>query len=405
MKRFGKILTGLGIVAFAVAVSSLLWVTRPRAEKTESEERPPVVEFQRATYESVAFDIPSQGLVGATRRTRLTAEVGGRVAEVSSHFEVGRMVKKDEVLLRLDDTDHRAALAQARSTLAEAEAALANEEARAEQARRDWEKLGRGGEPSPLTLREPQVQSARERVEAARVAVERARKDVERTTIQAPYDAVVATKDTEFGNTLAPGAAIAEIFATAPFEVRLPLSIDEAPFLEADDDGDLRGEVTVRASAAGRTRTWTGRIVRTEGEVDRSSRSLHVIARIESAEKVSPLRLQPGLFVDATIAGRTVPDVAAIPFSAFLDLDRVAVIDSGDRLRFRTVDVVFREGDTVWIAGGIDEGARVCLTELASMVEGVRVAPRPAAADDSPPADSAAEDAAASTEPQPAPKP
>jgi len=404
MKRFAKILIGLAILAFAITVSSLLWVTRPRAEKTEREERPPVVEFQRAAYESAAFDIPSQGLVRATRRSRLTAEVGGRVVEISPRFETGRTVEKDEILLELDDTDYRATLAQAQSTLAEAEATLANEEARAEQARRDWEKLGRGGKPSPLTLREPQVRSARERVEAARSAVERARKDVSRTVIRAPFDAVISSKDTELGNTLTPGAPIAEIFATEPFEVRLPLSIDEVPFLESDGKGNLQGEVTARASAAGVTRTWTGKIVRTEGEIDRDSRSLHVVARIETAGSSSPLRLQPGLFVDATIAGRTVPDVAAIPFSAFLDLDRVAVIDPDDRLRFRTVDVIFREGDTVWISGGVEEGSRVCLTELASMVEGIRVAPRPVSAED-PGAKNDSETRRDADEPQPEPKP
>ena len=60
--------------------------------------------------------------------------------------------------------------------------------ARAEQAVRDWEKLGLNRDPSDLVLRKPQLVSARARITAAEAAVDKAMRDLERTEIRAPYD-------------------------------------------------------------------------------------------------------------------------------------------------------------------------------------------------------------------------
>ena len=97
------------------------------------------------------------------------------------------------MILRIDASDYDAALAQAKSNLEEARMALVSEEARAKQAERDWKSLGTGGEASDLTLRKPQLASARAKVEAAETAVKKAERDVERATVEAPYAARVET--------------------------------------------------------------------------------------------------------------------------------------------------------------------------------------------------------------------
>lgn len=394
MKRFARTVIGLAIVLGAIALSALLWVTRPIAEKTVFEEVVPVVEVAEVRYEAIAFEIPSQGLVEASRRADLAAEVAGRVVEVNPDFKVGNRLDAGTWLLRLDRTDYEAAAAAAAAALADAESALVTEEARAAQAARDWKQLGGGSSPTDLTLRGPQVRSAKAQVESSRAALAKAEADLARCEISVPYDSVIAAKRTEVGNYLAPGTSVAEIFESGPYEVRLPLPIDQLPFLELNEEGLPKGSVELISTVAGTTTRFPARIVRTEGEIDRSSRSAYLVAEVDPTGQ-APLALQPGLFVKASIQGRTLPRLARIPFSAFVDLNRVAVVSPDNTLEIREVVVVFRETDEVFVSGGLEEGERICLTELPSMINGEPVSPKPLA-------DSAPDP---SELPEPAPKP
>ncbi len=374
MKRFARIFIGLAFLITGIAISALLWVTRPIAEKKGFEQYVPVVEVERVSYESTRFNLPSQGVVEASKRAELSAEVSGKVVEVNPAFEAGNRFKAGDTLITIDPTDYLAARSLAAANLANAEAALATEEARAEQAERDWRKLGRGGEAPDLTLRGPQSRSARAQAESARSALAKAEKDLKRANITAPFDCVISSTRTEVGNFLVPGSPVAEVFATSPYEVRLPISVDQLPFLETDAKGNAIGEVTIQMLIGDSSYQLPAQILRSEGEIDRSNRSAYLVAGVAS-ENEGPLALQPGLFVKATIRSRVIPKLANIPFSAFVDLDRVAVVTREDTLDFREVTIVMRESDAVYISGGLEEGERVCLTELPSMIKGIKVRP------------------------------
>ena len=270
-----------------------------------------------------------------------------------------------------------AAVAEAKAALIEAEVTLATEEARAEQARLDWKRLGKG-EASPLTLREPQVRNAKSQIEAAKAKLEKAQRDLERTVIKAPFDATVSAKATEIGNFLAPGSPIGEFFQTAPLEVRTPLSLHDLRFLNTTPDGDIIGDVTLTTTIGDRTAKWKGRIDRTEGQVERESRAIYLISEIDPKQnrKGNPIAPQPGLFVNTAISGRKFDHVARVPATAFLDLNRVVLVSQEGKLEFREVKVLRREGDYVYVTDGLNEGERLCLTELATMIEGTPVETR-----------------------------
>ncbi|MEM6279698.1 MAG: efflux RND transporter periplasmic adaptor subunit, partial [Verrucomicrobiota bacterium] len=378
MKRFAKYFFGLGILGFGLAVTALLWVTRPEAEKKQEATAVPVVEYLTIARGEEIFEIPSQGIIQPDKRTQIASEVGGRVVEVSPQFKPGKKFSEGEILVRLDPTDYEAAVAQAASTLADAESSLASEKARADQAMRDWKRLGNPGEPSSLVARKPQLKSAHARVESARAALAKAQNDLERTKIRSPYDAIVATTSTELGSYLAPTSPVAEVYAVAPFEVRLPLSVDQAAFLPSHSTGAIDATATLRATAAGRTRRWSALIERSEGEIDRATRSLYLVAKGGTPIDPSGIEIRPGLYVDASIPSRALPDVAKVPFRAFRNLDEVVLINQEDEIEFRRVNVLHRQGEDVFVGGGLEEGERVCLTELPDLVTGMKVEPVPA---------------------------
>lgn len=378
VKRFARVLVGGLIFLGAIALSVLLWITRPVAEQKPFVESVPVVEVATVKLEEVRLSLPTQGLIEADRRADLAAEVAGRVVETNPEFEVGLRAKEGDWLVRIDATDYRAAVATAASTLAEARSALVEEQARAEQAKRDWAKLGGGGAPNELVSRVPQLRAATARVESAEAALAKAEADLARTEIKAPFDCVIASKRTEIGSYVNPGAVIAAVFESSPYEIRLPIPVDQLPLLDLKNGVGEPGGVEITSRIGDGTHTYPGRIIRTEGEIDRASRSAYLVAEVADPPDGTGL-LQPGLFVRAHVQGRALPDVAKVPFAAFVDLNRVALVSPDNTLQFREVNVIFREGDTVYVSSGLQNGDRLCLTELPSMITGLKVEPKTAA--------------------------
>lgn len=383
MKLLFSVLIGAGLLAAAFGAVQIMAKFRPVAEVVEKPRLLTTIEWMTAQSGPVSVRLPSQGIVEPARTTTLAAEVAGRVIEVSPRFEVGERFAEGELLLRLEDADYQDALIQAEASLADARALLVTEKARAEQARRDWEKLGNKEPPSDLVLRQPQLTSAEARVSAATGALDKARRDLERTRIVAPFAGRLSAKQTELGSYLAPGSPIAGMTSTGAHRVRLPLNVEDLAFLpQGGDHADV--PVTLEAEAAGQRHAWEGKILRTEGEVERGTRSVYLVAEV--MEKEASDLLQPGLFVRASIVGVTLPKVFRVPRAAFLDRDRLLLIDDQNRLRFRRVEVIRADGTDLLVSSGLENGDRICRTTLAAPVEGMEVRPIEA----SPPANAAA---------------
>lgn len=376
MKHFIKWILGLGFLGAAAVLSWLLFVTKPVAEKKPQAQSVPVVEAMPVAFGEVRVQLPSQGLVEARQRTRLAAEVSGRIVWVSPRFKAGNFFAEDdsEPMLRIDPADYEAEEARASAALADARLELATERARAEQALRDWEALKLKGEAGELTRREPHLASAEAAVAAAEAALAKAKRDRERTEIRAPFSGRLASTSVELGAFVSPGTVLAEIYSQAPHEIRLPLSLDDWALLDRNGAGEAGGSVRFRARTGVENHEWTGRIIRTEGEVERDSRSIYVVAEIEAAP--NDALLQPGLFLQATISGKTLPRVARVPFRAFLDLERVAVVTLENQIQVRAVEVLRRAGDEALVSAGLEPGERVCVTQISDLVDNMEVDPR-----------------------------
>jgi RND family efflux transporter MFP subunit len=213
--------------------------------------------------------------------------------------------------------------------------------------------------------------------------MEQARLNLERTGITAPFAGRVRTTNVDVGQFVNPGTPVARIYSVDYAEVRLPVPDDQLAYL--DLSMHFRGELTLlkgpevllHASFAGRDYTWTGRIVRVEGEIDSRTRMVTLVARVADpygrGEDPNRPPLAAGLFVEAEILGHEVESVVILPRSALRTRDQVLVVSEEDRLYYRRVDVLRSDAETVVIRSGLDSGERICLSPLDAVVEGMRV--------------------------------
>ena len=179
-------------------------------------------------------------------RPPIRSEVGTGVAGVVDTVAVreGDTVGAGDLLLRLDDREARALVAQAEARLAEVEAVAEDEIRRAEleveQARRDAERirsvvLEGGLTQQRLEQAEQRAADAASRLTAARAgaggtggiarvaearaALEAARARWARHTIAAPYAGTVLSRMVEPGDAVQPGAGLLALAADGPTEL------------------------------------------------------------------------------------------------------------------------------------------------------------------------------------------
>ncbi len=371
--KFFKILLGIAILAVAGGAVFLLWLNKPKAEVAGLEKVLPAVEVLEVKSADRTMEVASQGVVEARKTTQVASEVAGRVVFVSNKFDKGGEFKEGELVIKLDAADYEAAVAQAKASLAEVKLALETEEARAEQAKRDWDNLGRAGAAKDLTLRKPQLVSARARVEASEATLKKAQRDLAKTEIKAPFAGRIRKIKTELGAYLMPSSPVVEYYTTEPYELRMPVSLDELQFVKNVKAGGCGASVKIVTVAGGELFTWKGEVVRNESEVERQSRSVYLVALMEGASEEVGVRLQPGLFVQAHIEGGVLKGGFQVPMKAFQDLDHILVVDENNRIEIRRVKVVRREGDMAIISEGLKQGERICLTSLTDVIEGMEV--------------------------------
>lgn len=404
MKPRRQIFLAILMLLVGALVSLVLIQFPSQSDKQEETVAPPAVKIIEVTLQSQRLHVHSQGVVSAHTEINLVTEVSGHIIDISSDFVSGGFFREGDVLVTIDPADYILRVAQAQAQVKEAQHLLAREEAEAEQARDEWTRLGQG-DPSPLNLRIPQLHEMRAKLAAAQAELNHANRLRVRTKIRAPFDGRVRSKNVGLGQYVAGNTVLGTLYSSNIAEVRLSLDTRDLDFVHLPDtdesiETDKMPRVLLTAHLKGKKQIWRGRIVRSEGMVDRNTGMMTLVAQIpnpfglayrssassesfqsKSSQKVA---LPIGLFVEAIIEGRRFDRLTILPTGALFENNRVAVLDEENRLRTRLVKLLKRENNRVIIRGGLREGERVLVAGLLQPIEGMQVTPEFVSVNDQP---------------------
>ncbi len=392
-----KVVLTIAVLAAGAFVAKTIVDSAEEEQPREVTNLDPMVRTVTVVKEDVRLSVTTYGTVRSRTEIQVVPRVSGQVEYVSPGFRDGGFFQKDDVLVRIEREDYELAKTRAKGLVSQAEAAvsqaqarLQREEAEAEVARLEWGEFGKGEAPA-LVLRLPQLAEAKAAVSSAQAALSSARAslaaaelDLKRTEIRAWFDGRVRQESVEVGQFLMAGSRIAIVYGTDYAEVRLAIPDGQLGFLDLPVlrsiavDSDDRGTVPVRLSTtiSGTEYHWDGVISRTEAEVDPKTRVIYCVARVTNpyapGEHGRP-PLMIGMYLKAEIPGREIEGVALIPRGALRGRNQVLVVDGEDRIRWRQVEIIRKEGTRVLLASGLEAGERVCLTDLEVAIEGMKV--------------------------------
>ncbi|MEN9677135.1 MAG: Multidrug resistance protein MdtA precursor [Verrucomicrobiota bacterium] len=367
----------LGVLGSGVAAYLILSVEPRKAQvppATQQAIRTRVSELRVREYPVV---IKTHGIVRSHDEVALSAQVSGLITHFNPAFEAGSYFAEGDVLVELEANDYRIAVAVAEARLLGSKAALQLATLNHERNLKVFsEKLI----PEAEVDRTSAVRSqAAAEVDSATAQVERANRDLQRTQIRAPFAGRVRQKSVGLGQSVGPGTPLGTVFAVDFAEVRLPIAGRELQFLDLPERaGDSPLDVELRDAVNGASKTsWKAKIIRTEGALDANSLELFAIARVEDPFGLRsgqpPLRI--GQPVTASIAGKTLTNVVALPRQAVRQLDQVVFVNRATlTLKPMTVVPVWSDEESIIVPGSaLDDGLLLAMTHLVYAPNGAKV--------------------------------
>jgi HlyD family secretion protein len=270
-------------------------------------------------------DITSSVSATGTLSPVITVQVGSQVSGTIQHLyaDFNSQVKKGELIAQIDPALFQARLAEAEANLKSARAAADKAWVGVLDARRQWERLQRLQQQKLVSESDVDVAKfaydtavVENKVKEATAAQARAARDREKvnlayTSIYAPIDGVVISRDVDVGQTVAASLQAPTLFTIAQDLTRMQIEteVDEA-FI-----GSIAEEQSVQFTVfAYQNRKFTGRVaqVRLNPKVEAGVVKYNCIIHVDNQD----LALKPGMTATVSIEVSRRENILKIPNAA-----------------------------------------------------------------------------------------
>jgi len=366
------------IVAIAAAAAALFLV-RNRAVSIETTS-------VSLYYPTQSFTLlNSSGYVVAQRKAAVASKTTGRMEWIG--VEEGSKVTAGQIIARLENKDLEAAVRQAEASLRNAKALREQSQAEladAEQSFKRQKDLLKAGivSQSEYDVAEARFKRAAASTAAADAgiaiadaALQGARVNLGYSLIQAPFDAVVLTKNADVGDIITPlgaaanaKAAVVTIADLASLQVEADVSESNLAQIRAGQPC----EITLDALPGSRFRGVVHTIVPT---ADRSKASVMVKVRfLERDQRIFPEMSAKVAFLqrEAQTGDKTARVVVNPAAIVTRDGSSGVFLVDGDKVHFTPVKSGIKLGDLLEVSG-VKSGDKVALKPLEKLKDGCRI--------------------------------
>lgn len=375
-----RLLLPVIVILFSAAVAAWLMQSGPKAKPRAKTRNAVLVDVKPIEFGTHATTVSVMGTVKPQREVALKPRVSGEIIKISENLIPGGRFKKGEELLAIDPSDYQITVRQIASEVARVESDIQVELGRQKVAEKEFELLGESvsAEEKSLMLREPQMENNRALLEGTMARLEQAQLDLKRTSVKAPFNAVVMSRDVNLGTRVTPSTTLAMLVGSDSYWVEAPVPASQLQWISIDQEDEASGSpVQIYDSAAwGPDRSRGGRLVGLTAMVEENGRMAKLLAEIPD-----PLGLQPnssgqpklllGSYVRVEISGKLLPQAAAIERDLIHNGDQLWIMDEEGRLDIRTVEIAFRGLEQVLITDGVSHGEKLITTNLPSPVQGM----------------------------------
>ncbi|MPW43809.1 efflux RND transporter periplasmic adaptor subunit [Acinetobacter guerrae] len=250
------------------------------------------------------------GTIRAIQQSSIQAQVSATATQVNA--DVGQQVKKDQVLVRLNNQDNAARLAQAQANLASAQA----------QAELSYNLMQRKkrlldqGFVSRVDYEQSQVdyKAQLETANAQKANLEIARKADQDGIIRSPLTGVITKRNVEPGQTVSAGQTLFEIVNPEQLEIQAKLPLEQQSALQIGQK--------IQYTIQGNSTPLNAVLTRVSPVADQVSRQIEFFAK--PIERINSLSI--GAFVEGFILNKDQIQGQIIPLDAIQSIDHAPYV-------------------------------------------------------------------------------
>ncbi len=299
-------------------------------------------------------DVPvrlrTNGTVVALQSVDIRAQITSTVREV--HIREGQTVAKGDLLVSLDSRAEEANLKKAEAQVEKDRADLANGQRTLERQRQLFAQ--KFISQSALDASENQVETLKGQLAVDLAAVEAARVALANTLIRASFAGRTGAIGVRPGSLVQPnGTVLVTVTQIDPIQVAFTLPEKELPALQA---AYAAGPVAVEAAPDG-GEAFKGRVNFLDNAVDTTTGTIRVKAEFDNRAA----RLWPGMFVNVTVAPRTLQKASVVPVQAVQtgpESRFVYVVGEDRKVSSRTVKLDYLDSGIAAVTG-VEPGTRI----------------------------------------------
>lgn len=285
------------------------------------------------------------GSIEANEQVEIRSEVSGIIRQIA--FEEGSQVNKGQLLLKIDDAELRAQLAQA-----ETRKNLAAENERRAQLLLQKEAISK--EEYDIARAELQSTQAQVQLISAQLA---------KTSIRAPFAGKIGLRSVSAGGYITPQTVVANLVNANP--VKITFSIPEKYA------NQVKANTALNFTVAGSNKKHTATVYAIEPGIEAATRTLQLRAKADNKEG----SLLPGSFASIELPLTVINDAILIPTEAVIPIQngkKVFVSENG-KAKEVVVETSTRTEKNVLITSGLSTGDTVITTGIMTMKAGTPV--------------------------------
>jgi RND family efflux transporter MFP subunit len=350
------------MIAGAVTVvgAGVYLTQRSEAETTLPQDASLRVDVKKHDF---TIEVIDTGKVQPKERVEIKSKVAGQVIEV--FVEEGDVVKKGQLLLRLDPTDFERDVARADAEVAQAKNALEYSQLTFERKKRALSE--RGVAQIEVDLAANEVKTKTIALKSAEIALATARDRLRYTQVAAPLDGTVIELGIEVGEVVTPGVQ-------QTFEGRPLLTIGDLSTLIVRSE---LNQIDIAKIALGQEVTLTFDALPGKKYQARVTKSAPAAVKPKGKEiEVFPVEatlvdadpsIKPGMTADVRFQIETKPNVFAVPIEAVVKesgkayVNKIVLADGREKTEKTEVTVGARNDRELEVAAGLSEGDKLLI--------------------------------------------
>lgn len=326
MSNGKKILVG-AIVILAVAGISVVNFKKSQVKKQE-------VRLEKVEQRAVVSTVRAPGRVQPAEYVNLSAQVPGRI--ILLPVAEGDTVTRGQLLIRLDDTQYRAALESSRAAVKSAQATYELTKARLERSRQNLKRQKTMAEqklvsPEAVEIAETEVRVAEaelaarvEDISRARSSVETAQDDLSKTVYSAPTAGVISKLNVKLGEIVItgtmnnPGTVIMTIADLSRMQVEA--EVDETDVVAIKPGQEVRITVDAMPDTAFKGIVTTIAASAQAGVTQGAETATNFLVKTLFSDDIPSLR--PGMTADVEVTTARHDSALTVPLAALVARDR-----------------------------------------------------------------------------------